>query len=461
MKFENPTRRGKIYLSGSFSKFINQAGPIMKKSMASIALRARAPMILMVCFSLFVVLACAQGSQKNAKLSESQGAGSSAKLKHYDIKVGDLPQPEVLQGPRNFSKIIPRPEGAELTMPAGFSVSEYAVDLKKPRWMQLAANGDVFVAESEAGQISVLRDTNNDGKADERMVFATGLSRPFGMAFWKDYLYVGNTDAVVRFKYKAGQTKAEGTPEKIADLPMNGYREHWTRNLIFSPDGKKLFVTVGSKSNVDAGEEPMRAAISEYNPDGTGHRIFASGLRNPLGLDWNPTTKQLWVAVQERDLIGNDLVPDYVTSVKQGAFYGWPYSYIGPNEDPRRKGEQPELVKKTVVPDVLVQAHSALLGLVFYQGKMFPQEYQGDAFVALHGSWNRDKRTGYKIIRIRFNNGKPVGGYDDFITGWMLGEDRPEVWGRPVGLLTLKDGSLLITDDGANKIWRVSYAKGS
>jgi glucose/arabinose dehydrogenase len=432
----------------------------MKKSMASISRATRILMILMACLSLSVVLACARGSQKNAKLSEAQGGSGAAQLKHYDIKVGDLPQPEVQQGPRNFSRIIPRPEGAELTMPAGFSVTEYAADLKKPRWMQLAPNGDVFVAESEAGQISVLRDTNNDGKIDERMVFATGLSRPFGMAFWKDYLYVGNTDAVVRFKYRAGQTKAEGTPEKIAELPMNGYREHWTRNLIFSPDGKKLFVTVGSKTNVDAGEEPMRAAISEYNPDGTGHRIFASGLRNPLGLDWNPATRQLWVAVQERDLIGNDLVPDYVTSVKEGGFYGWPYAYVGANEDPRRKGEQPELVKKSLVPDVLVQAHSALLGLVFYQGKMFPQEYQGDAFVALHGSWNRDKRTGYKIIRIRFKNGKPVGGYDDFITGWMLGEDNPEVWGRPVGLLTLKDGSLLITDDGANKIWRVSYAKG-
>lgn len=432
----------------------------MKRSTASRFRAARALGFLLAIAGLSGVLACAQGSQKNPQPSPSQGAADPANLKHYDIKVGDLPPPDVQLGPLNASKIIPRPEGAELTMPAGFSVTEYAADLKKPRWMQIAPNGDLFVAESEAGQISVLRDADNDGKVDERVVFATGLSRPFGMAFWKDYLYVGNTDAVVRFTYRAGQTKAEGAPEKIAALPINGYREHWTRNLIFSPDGKKLYVTVGSKTNVDAGEEPMRAAISEYNPDGTGHRIFASGLRNPLGLDWNPATGQLWVAVQERDLIGNDLVPDYVTSVREGAFYGWPYAYIGANEDPRRKGEQPELVKKTLVPDVLVQAHSALLGLLFYQGKMFPQDYQGDAFVALHGSWNRDKRTGYKIIRIRFKDGKPVGGYDDFITGWMLGEDNPNVWGRPVGLLTLRDGSLLITDDGANKIWRVTYAKG-
>jgi glucose/arabinose dehydrogenase len=446
--------------TGSFSKSINRAGTFMKKSIASIIRASQILLLLLASLSLFAVLACAQGSQKSANLTDAKNPTAASNLKHYDIKVSDLPPPEVQQGPRNSSKIIPRPEGAELSMPAGFSVTEYALDLKKPRWMQLAPNGDVFVAESEAGQISILRDANHDGKVDERFVFATGLSRPFGMAFWKDYFYVGNTDAVVRFKYKAGQTKADGAPEKIADLPMNGYREHWTRNLIFSSDGKKLFVTVGSKTNVDAGEEPMRAAISEYNPDGSGHRIYATGLRNPLGLAWNPTTKKLWVAVQERDLIGNDLVPDYVTAVKEGAFYGWPYSYIGPHEDPRRKGEQPELVKKAMVPDVLIQAHSALLGLVFYEGKMFPTEYQGDAFVALHGSWNRDKRTGYKIIRIRFKNGQPVGGYDDFITGWMLGEDNPNVWGRPVGLLTLRDGSMLITDDGANKIWRVTYAKG-
>ncbi|MBI3652888.1 MAG: sorbosone dehydrogenase family protein [Acidobacteria bacterium] len=407
----------------------------------------------------FITSACAQGSQKNVAVADSATATSAPTLKHYDIKVKDLPPPEVQKGPVNFSKIIPQPEGATLTAPAGFVVSEYAVDLKRPRWMQLAPNGDVFVAESETGQISILRDANHDGKVDERFIFATGLSRPFGMAFWKDYLYVGDTDAVVRFKYQVGQTKAEGAPEKIAALPMNGYREHWTRNLIFSPDGKKLFVTVGSKTNVDAGEEPMRAAISEFNPDGSGQRIFASGLRNPLGLAWNPTTKQLWVAVQERDLIGNDLVPDYVTAVKEGAFYGWPYAYVGANEDPRRQGEQPELVKKTVVPEVLIQAHSAILGLVFYQGKMFPKDYRGDAFAALHGSWNRDKRTGYKIIRIRFKNGKPVGGYDDFVVGWMLGEDNPNVWGRPVGLLVLKDGSMLVTDDGGNKIWRISYAK--
>ena len=404
--------------------------------------------------SLSSVSACAQNSSKEMK---SNGQAKTTTLQHYDIKLADLPPPEVQRGPVNFSKVIPRPEGAQLQMPAGFAVIEYAADFAKPRWMALAPNGDVFVSESETNRITILRDTNNDGKVDERFTFAEGLARPFGMAFWKDYFYVGNTNAVIRYKYKAGQTKAEGEPEKLIDLPMNGYREHWTRNILFSQDGKKLYVTVGSKSNVDAGEEPMRAAITEINPDGTGQRIFASGLRNPLGLAWNPTTKQLWAAVQERDLIGNDLVPDYVTSIKEGGFYGWPYTYIGSNIDPRRKGERDDLAKTTIVPDVLIQAHSAILGLVFYEGKMFPKEYQGDAFVALHGSWNRDKRTGYSIIRIRFKNGKPVGGYDDFITGWMLGEDKAEVWGRPVGLLVLKDGSMLIADDGGNKIWRVTY----
>ncbi|MEW6130783.1 MAG: sorbosone dehydrogenase family protein [Acidobacteriota bacterium] len=423
---------------------------------ASLIRKSKSPVAFSILVLVIAVLACAQGTQKSSQPAPAQ---DSAQLNHYNITLKDLPPPEVQRGPVNFSKIIPRPEGADLIAPKGFIVSEYAVDLIKPRWMQLAPNGDVFVAESEKGQISILRDSNNDGKADERFIFATGLSRPFGMAFQNGFLYIGNTDAVVRFKYKSGQTKAEGEAEKIASLPMNGYREHWTRNLIFSADGKKLYVTVGSKSNVNAGEEPMRAAISEMNPDGTNSRIYASGLRNPLGLAWNPTTKQLWVAVQERDLIGNDLVPDYVTSVKEGGFYGWPYSYIGQNEDPRRKGERPDLVQTATVPDVLIQAHSAILGLVFYEGKMFPKEYQGDAFAALHGSWNRDKRTGYNVIRIKFKNGKPVGGYDEFVKGWMLGEDQDKVWGRPVGLLVLKDGSMLITDDGAGKIWRVSYKK--
>jgi glucose/arabinose dehydrogenase len=431
----------------------------LKTIAACAACYARHVSILTVALFVLASLACAQSNSKSA--SQPSPSESPNELRHYDITLADLPPPQVQRGPVNGSRIIPKPNDAKLTSPPGFEISTYAEgNLDRPRWLALAPNGDVFVAESEGKRISILRDSNGDGTVDQRFVFADGLNAPFGMAFWRDYLYVGNNNAVIRFKYKAGQTKADGTPEKVADLPGNGYREHWTRNLIFNADGSKLYVTVGSKSNVDAGEEPMRAAISEFNPDGSGHRIYVSGTRNPIGLAYNPRSGRLWAAVQERDLIGNDLVPDYVTSITEGAFYGWPYAYIGQHEDPRRAGERPDLVKKATVPDVLIQAHSAVLGLVFYEGQMFPEEYRGDAYVALHGSWNRDKRTGYKIIRIRFDkSGKPVGGYDDFITGWMLGENRPEVWGRPVGLLVLKDGSMLITDDGANKIWRVTYAK--
>jgi len=410
--------------------------------------------VSVVALVVLVGLACAQSSPKSIAPPQASTGG----LKHYDIKLADLPAPEVMTGPRNQSKVIPRPEGAELQVPPGFQISVYAEgEFQQPRGLLQASNGDVFVAESQPNRISMLRDSNNDGKVDERFVFATGLNRPFGLAIWRDYLYVGNQNGIVRFKYKPGQTKAEGEPEKLVDLPAG--QGHWTRNVLFNQAGTKMYVAVGSGSNVNAGEPPIRAAISEFNPDGTGHRIFASGTRNPVGLAWNPATKQLWAAVEERDLIGNDLVPEYVTSIKEGAFYGWPYAYLGQNEDPRRKGEQPDLVKKAIVPDVLIQAHSAVLGMAFYEGKMFPSDFQGDAFVALHGSWNREPRTGYKIIRIKFKNGKPVGGYDDFVTGWMLGEDKPEVWGRPVSVLVLKDGSMLITDDGGNKVWRVTYSK--
>ena len=291
------------------------------------------------CFALaaLALLACAQSSPT------TQSAPTTGEPRHYNITLADLPPPQVQKGPVNFSKIVPQPAGAELTCRRG----SRSAPSRKANFNGLAGSrkpptATCLLPSPRAIASLILRDSNGDGKVDERFVFATGLSRPFGMAFWKDYLYVGNTDAVIRFAYKPGQTKAEGAPEKIADLPMNGYREHWTRNLIFNADGSKLYVTVGSKSNVDAGEEPMRAAISEFNPDGSGHRILASGTRNPIGLAWNPKSKQLWAAVQERDLIGDDLVPDYVTSIKDGAFYGWPYAYIGQHEDPRRKGERPE-----------------------------------------------------------------------------------------------------------------------
>jgi glucose/arabinose dehydrogenase len=370
-------------------------------------------------------------------------------LAHHEVRLQDLPKPFASKDADNPPRIVPRPQGAELHVPPGFKVELWAEGLDRPRQMALAPSGEVFVAEPRSNRISVYR----DGKRLD--TFAENLDLPFGIAFHDDWLYVGNTGSVVRFAYKRGQLKATGKPEKIAALPGRGYNQHWTRNVIFSPDGKKMYVTVGSETNVDVETEPMRAAISELNPDGSGRRIYASGTRNPVGLAFRGNT--LWAAVEERDELGDDLPPDYVTSIQPGGFYGWPFAYAGPNEDPRRKGERPELVKKTIAPDVLVQAHSAVLGLIFYKGKMFPPEYQGDAFVAFHGSWNRTKRTGYSVVRIHFKDGKPAGGYDDFLTGFMIDPAKAEVWGRPVGLLELPDGSLLVSDDGGYKIWRVSY----
>jgi glucose/arabinose dehydrogenase len=379
---------------------------------------------------------------------------------HYEIKAEDLPKPYESTSAVRPSRIVPAPKGAALRVPPGFSVNVFAEgNFENPRWMALSPSGDVFLADSEAGSVVILRDTNKDGTADERFVFAQGLNLPFGIAFHQDWLYVAGTDAVLRFKYKTGQIKADGPGEKIIDLKAGGYNAHWTRNIIFSPDGKKLYLSYGSSGNVEPEKDPRRAAINEYDPDGGNHRIFASGLRNPIGLAFNPATGVLWTAVNERDGLGDNLVPDFVTGVKDGAFYGFPWSYIGQNEDPRRKGENADAVKRAIVPDVLVAAHSAALGIVFNTGQMFPKEYQGDAFVALHGSWNRQRLTGYKVIRVRFSDGKPVGGYDDFLTGWLPEETGTEVWGRPVGLLINSDGSLLIADDGANKIWRVSYKK--
>lgn len=377
------------------------------------------------------------------------------------VEPNSLPKPFETKSALRQSKRVPQPASATLNLPKGFKINVFAEgNFREPRWMALAPNGDVFLADSRANSVIVLRDKNKDGVAEERFVFSDKLSQPFGMAFHKDWFYVANTDSVVRFSYKSGQTAAAGGPEKLVELTPGGYNQHWTRNILFAPDGSKMFVSIGSATNVSVEADPRRAAVSVYDPDGKNHRIYASGLRNPIGLAWNPKTGELWTAVNERDGLGDDLVPDYVTSVKEGGFYGWPYSYIGANEDPRRKGEAADLVKKSIVPDVLLTSHSAALGIVFYQGKMFPKEYQGDAFVALHGSWNREKLTGFKVIRVRFNNGKLVGNsYEDFVSGWLPDENSNEVWGRPVGLLVAPDGSLLITDDGGDKIWRVSYGK--
>ncbi|MEK7723955.1 MAG: PQQ-dependent sugar dehydrogenase [Acidobacteriota bacterium] len=380
--------------------------------------------------------------------------------KKFEYKPGDLPPPFQTNSAFRASKIVPQPANAALTIPKGFRINVFAEGgFNQPRWMALAPNGDVFLSDARANTVYVLRDKDKDGVAEERFVFSDKLDQPFGIAFHKDWVYIANTSAVVRFKYKSGQTQADGEPEKLIELTRGGYNQHWTRNVLFSPNGEKMYVSIGSSGNYQPEDDAKRAAISEYNPDGTGHRIYASGLRNPIGLAWNPVTKELWTAVNERDGLGDDLVPDFVTSVKDGGFYGYPYYYIGENKETRLKDVDYTKLAKVTVPDVLLTSHSAALGIVFNDGNMFPKEFENDAFVALHGSWNRQKLTGYKVIRVKMKDGKPVGGYDDFVSGWLPTEDSNEVWGRPVGLLMNADGSLLICDDGADKIWRVSYQK--
>jgi len=395
----------------------------------------------------------------SAAIAGTYLSGAPAKLGTYNISPSSLPPPDTSSPAKNPPKLIEKPADAELTLPPGFKAAVYAEgDFKRPRGVLGAPNGDLLVTDSVAGTVVVLRDADKDGRAEERSVFASGLNRPYGLAWWRDYLYVANTDAVVRFNYKKGQTKAAGDAEKITDLPW-GKSGHWTRSLAFSPDGRKLFVGIGSSSNIDLEKDPARATIAEMNPDGSGKRTLATGVRNATALAFNPRSRRLWAAVQERDFTGEELVPDFVMEVKDGGFYGWPYAYVGPNEDPRHKGAQPDLVKKSLVPDVLIQAHSAVLGATFGAGRMFPNDYRDDLFVAMHGSSNRAQRTGYNVIRIPFEGGRAKGGYEDFVVGWMLAPDRPEVWGRPVGVAFLNDGSMVVSDDGANKIWRVTYSR--
>ena len=360
--------------------------------------------------------------------------------------------PSVNNGPH----VISRPDGAQLQLPAGFGIDVYAEGFERPRFMLEGPSGELLVSDSARnGAVYILLDKNKDYKPDGRRKLIGGLDRPYGLAFWKDYLYVAETTSLKRYKYDRNAMTA-GPGEEIVPMPEFG-AGHWTRTVLFDRKGEKMYLAIGSRSNVSPGGPPMRAAINRFNPDGSAHEILASGTRNPIGLRWYPGTDTLWAAVQERDLLGDDLVPDYFTHIERGAFYGWPYSYIGPHEDPRNKGLRPDLVKKTVVPDVLLQAHVAVLDCLFYTGKQFPAEYQGGAFLAFHGSWNRSKRVGYSVNYVPFKNGKPSGPVRDFLTGWMLSPEKREVWGRPVGLLQLPDGSLLVSDDGGNKIWRVSY----
>lgn len=367
-----------------------------------------------------------------------------------------LPPPFHTPSAMNRPRVIERPDGARLQVPQGFDVTEYASGFERPRYMVLGPSGELLLSDSvPGGKVYILFDRDKDFRAEDRKVLLNNLDRPYGMAFWKDYLYVAETTSLKRYRYDR-RTMTAGRGEEIVNMAAFG-KGHWTRTVLFDRKGEKLYLAVGSESNVSAGEPPMRAAINRFNPDGTGHEIFASGTRNPIGLAWQPGADVLWAAVQERDGLGDDLVPDYFTHIEPGGFYGWPYAYIGPNEDPRRKGERPDLVKKTIVPDLPVQAHVAVLDALFYTGKQFPAEYRGGAFLACHGSWNRSRRVGYNVLFVPFRGGKPTGEVREFLTGFMLDPAKAEVWGRPVGLLELPDGSLLVSDDGGNRIWRISY----
>jgi glucose/arabinose dehydrogenase len=380
------------------------------------------------------------------------------------ITAADLPKPNATPSANNPPKQVERPKDAWPKVLPGFKVDLLVEGLTKPRKIITAPNGDLFVVESESGRIKVIRQ-NAEGDLDTASVYASDLNRPFGMALYPlgdnpQYLYVANTDSVVRFAYKAGDLKALGKPEVVVkELPGGGRLKgggHWTRDLVFSPDGKKMYVSVGSRSNVnDDEDEKDRACIHEYNPDGSGFRLYATGLRNAVGLAIEPGTNTLWASVNERDALGDNLVSDYITRVQDGGFYGWPWFYIGNNQDPRHPGKRAELGPKTLVPDVLLQPHSASLCIAFYNGTQFPPEYRGLAFAAQHGSWNRANRQGSKLIYIPMKEGKPTGEYVDFLTGFS--SSNTDVWGRLVGVTVDKQGSLLAVDDGANCIWRVRY----
>lgn len=384
----------------------------------------------------------------------------------YRITLNDLPPPYATESASNPPQVVPIPDNPSFNVPPGFQVNVFADNLESPRWLALTPSGDVLVTETPETRIRLLRDSNGDGVADEKSTFAdasNGLNLPFGMAFAGDSFYVGNTGAVLRFPYETGQMQISGTGAEIAQLPGEGYRQHWTRNVVVSPEGNRLYVSVGSRSNVD--EEPLpRASVMQMNLDGSNAKVFASGLRNPVGLDFQPQTGALYAAVNERDGLGDDLVPDYLAKVEEGEFYGWPYAYLSPeNLDPRQTtaggaSKRPELVERTQTPEVLFQSHSAALGLQFYDKETFPPRYRNGAFVAFRGSWNRDRGTGYKLVFVPFDeSGQPQGSYEDFLTGFLLDPSVPTTWGRPVGVLVLPDGSLLFTEEANNRIYRVQY----
>jgi glucose/arabinose dehydrogenase len=404
----------------------------------------------------------------------------------HHITANEMPPSGATRSAFNGPRIVEPSPGALPRVPAGFSVQQFASGLRNPRVVRVAPNGDIFVAESGAGRIRVLRAVDGAAAAQQNEVFATGLDQPFGIAFFPpgpdpQFIYIAENNAVVRFAYRSGDLHARAAPETIVPQLSPTAYHHWTRDIGFSPDGSRMYVSVGSGSNdaegmprLDAesirrhdaefgagaawGSEQFRADVLVFTPEGKNRRIFATGLRNCSGLAVAPQSGDVWCATNERDGLGDDLPPDYVTRVREGNFFGWPWFYIGAHEDPSHAGERPDLAGRVAMPEVLIQPHSAPLGIAFYTGSMFPPEYRGDAFVTLHGSWNRERRTGYKVVRIRLHNGVPDGSYQDFLTGFVL-DDR-SVWGRPVGVAVAHDGALLVTEDGNGTLWRIAFNGG-
>lgn len=428
--------------------------------------------------AVFFLFSC----KENKNQTGNTGKSAEVSTQNHTLK---LPAPNEKASKNKFSNVIGWPADKTPIAPQGFTVTRFAEHIKSPRNMIQAENGDIFVVLSNsertatekiknditgksdaevggksANRILLYRDANKDGVPETSSVFLDQLNQPYGMLIMKNQFYVANTDGLWVYPYNSGDLKITKPGKKIVNLPAGGYNNHWTRNLISNKDQSKIYISVGSGSNVGENgmeHEVRRANILEVNPDGSGEKIFASGLRNPVGMSWNPVTGQLWTVVNERDELGDELVPDYLISVKRDAFYGWPYSYFGKNEDPRRKGEKPDMVAKTIVPDVPLGSHTASLGLTFYTGSQFPEKYKNGAFIGQHGSWNRSSFSGYQVAFVPFKNGKASGPYQPFLKGFIADEKKGDVYGRPVGVLQLADGSILIADDVSGIIWRVAY----
>ncbi len=423
--------------------------------------------LLLIAIFSFTIYSCKSEQKKNMDTMASNQIIQESDTVQTAIGPIVLPKPYATKSVVNQNKMKEWPKGKMPMAPEGFTVTKYADGFDNPRWTYIAPNGDIFVCEANtrgsAGLITLLRDTDNDGSFELRKTFLDDLKQPLGMLVIGNNFYVANTDGLYKYPYKEGQTELNDKEgKKILELPAGGYNNHWTRNIITNEAQDKIYISVGSASNVaehGMDEEVRRANILVVDLNGQNEKIYASGLRNPVGMDWNPSNGELWTAVNERDKLGDNLVPDYVTSVKEGGFYGWPYSYFGQLEDPRLEGQAPDLVAKAIIPDVSVGPHTASLGLTFYDGNSFPEKYKNGIFVGQHGSWNRATLSGYKVVFIPFENGKPSGKPEDFLSGFIADENNSDVYGRPVGVTLTPNGDLLVNDDSGNAIWKVSYNK--